>query len=603
MPKPEAKKYAFAVLTIFLLIFLFLLGPADIFRTDEGPVDLLNMDGIPPEGFGEDVLLAENESFAVAFVPGQKKFTGFYLYLGPQDPTGAYIDLAVSDTEGTVLEARQLSLNDLKLLSWNRIRIEGDLAVGKEYILTITNRNAAAPFRLMQLDDMYIPKETVSGNIPLRYTYAGSLFVLRDKLLLSFLLFSVWLLCAASLFAKSETRRNVQVCGLLLLLAFVLTWNGLFCVFDHSVKGFFNEFQADSEKLVLDAIEAYKTGIYPAQSGFFLGLTAPSGFVPYYSQYGLQGRVFVFLSRFIGADTMRLFCALLLAATAVAIVYLIAQKYDRLFAAVFYLVFLLSPWVVSFARNLYWVEFTWFLPMAAGLFCAWKIDSARCRRLCYAAVFLFLFIKSLCGYEYVSTIMVGSVQFLFVDLVLACRQKERTKAVILLKAALGIGFAAIAGFSAALAIHAYYRGGGNILQGILSIYRGDVLRRTTGSYGQAEIASLAGSAWNVLCRYFRFDTQILTGINGNLFPLLCAAPLAVFYADAQRKKLNLQTVLLYGVAFFGTASWLILAKAHSAVHTHMNYVLWYFGFVQICLYTLVNALWQSCARLAQKKDA
>lgn len=115
--------------------------------------------------------------------------------------------------------------------------------------LTITNRNAAAPFRLMQLDDMYIPEETVSGNIPLRYTYAGSLFVLRDKLLLSFLLFSVWLLCAASLFAKSETRRNVQVCGLLLLLAFVLTWNGLFCVFDHSVK------RADKSS-------------YPAESGF-----------------------------------------------------------------------------------------------------------------------------------------------------------------------------------------------------------------------------------------------------------------------------------------------------------------------------------------------
>lgn len=26
--------------------------------------------------------------------------------------------------------------------------------------------------------------------------------------------------------------------------------------------------------------------------------------------------------------------------------------------------------------------------------------------------------------------------------------------------------------------------------------------------------------------------------------------------------------------------------AHSYVHTHMNYVLWYFGFVQICIYIL-----------------
>ena len=43
----------------------------------------------------------------------------------------------------------------------------------------------------------------------------------------------------------------------------------------------------------------------------------------------------------------------------------------------------------------------------------------------------------------------------------------------------------------------------------------------------------------------------------------------------------------YTVSFLATISWFVLAKAHSYIHTHMNYVLWYFGFVQVCLYILI----------------
>lgn len=325
---------------------------------------------------------------------------------------------------------------------------------------------------------------------------------------------------------------------------------------------------------------------------------APSLITAYKSQYGLQGKVFRHFSRYLNHEetiaNLHLLCGAVTAFVFVIIVMLIAQKYNFVLAGVFFVTFWLSPWIVNFARNLYWVEFTWFLPMAIGLFCACKIQTKRCRIISYASAFVAILGKCLCGYEYISVIMMGMVAFLVVDLIQAVVKKETALGKLIFRTIMIIGIIAIFGFIVAICIHASLRGNGNILGGMKDIFEQDVLRRTNGAnlndIGADNLDSLNASVWEVCCRYFKFSTEIITGISGNLFPLLCLIPLCIFVNEYRFKRLNIEHLSMYVVFFLTSFSWFCLAKSHSYVHIHMNYVLWYFGFVQICFYIIVDKI-------------
>ena len=116
----------------------------------------------------------------------------------------------------------------------------------------------------------------------------------------------------------------------------------------------------------------------------------------YRSQYGLQGKVFKHLARLIGnrgiVSNLNLLCCVITAFVFSVIVVLLAKKYNEILAACFFVTFWLSPWIINFARNLYWVEFTWFIPMAVGIFCAWKISSRKCRIASYVMAYFYLLI-------------------------------------------------------------------------------------------------------------------------------------------------------------------------------------------------------------------
>lgn len=329
------------------------------------------------------------------------------------------------------------------------------------------------------------------------------------------------------------------------------------------------------------------------------GKEVPYGVViPYESQYGLQGRIFQHLSEYIDdLDTLRLYCALGTAFVLLCIVYLIQRKYNCLFAGIYYVVFLLSPWVVNFANNMYWVEFTWFVSMLAGLWCSMKTDSKKRRRGCYCLIFLSILIKSLCGYEYITTVMLGAISFLLIDLLISLYHKDKAKSQLIFRTVFWCGIVALLGFVAAICIHAPIKSGGSIVEGIRMIIQKDVLRRTYGAdlnslenLSDPEQYALIASAWETLCKYFHFKTEVITGIGGNLFPLLCLLPAVLLIRDVRRKCLDVREAAWYVVFFVTSVSWFVLAKSHSYVHTHMNFVLWYFGFVQSCFYIILKHL-------------
>lgn len=316
----------------------------------------------------------------------------------------------------------------------------------------------------------------------------------------------------------------------------------------------------------------------------------------YYSQYGLQGKVARVLGKVLELDIIRAIVAYMCAMVFVLIVWLIYNKYDAVLASVFAVVFLLSPWIVNFANNLYWVEYTWFIPMVFGLLCAWKGNNSKIRRICYIGIGASICIKSLCGYEYISAVMLGSIAFLLAELAEAIylrndRIKELFTTIFI------SGMSALTGFFVALCVHARIKPAaeGNIIKGLSIIFKEDALRRTYGAGADytsqlvgAEKIAVTTSVWEVLARYFRFDTNIIDGISGRLFPFLCILAVIITVIGLAKKKYDIRIVSLLVIEFLLSISWLVLAKTHSYIHKHLNFVLWYFGFVQMCIYIVIK---------------
>ena len=91
-------------------------------------------------------------------------------------------------------------------------------------------------------------------------------------------------------------------------------------------------------------------------------------FVPYNSQFGLQAKIFSQAQKFgLSFNSMQNLTAALLALLC-SLSYLILRELDfpGLPSLVFAASFAFSPWVVVFARNLYWVTFTMYLPVITG---------------------------------------------------------------------------------------------------------------------------------------------------------------------------------------------------------------------------------------------
>uniref|UniRef100_UPI003AB4117C hypothetical protein n=1 Tax=Eisenbergiella sp. TaxID=1924109 RepID=UPI003AB4117C len=296
-----------------------------------------------------------------------------------------------------------------------------------------------------------------------------------------------------------------------------------------------------------------------------------------------------------------LLTAAAMALVAVVILFLLNRKFGIGMAVVWGAVFLLSPWIVQFARNLYWVEFTWFLPMSFGLLCSVYADNKKIVGISCIGVFLSVFLKSACGYEYITTVMMGTILFLMADAgtALLTDKKEFPE---IFKRILLVGIAALLGFLAAVCIHAYIRADGDIWRGLCSIYEKNVLERTWGGnpedFPESERASLEASALTVLKLYFHFDTSLIMGISGKLFGGLCIlSVLALFWRiwkDKIRGEIDKSTLYMFFLlfsAFLTSVSWFVLGKAHSYIHTHMNFVMWYFGFIQLLIYIPLHMLW------------
>ena len=202
--------------------------------------------------------------------------------------------------------------------------------------------------------------------------------------------------------------------------------------------------------------------------------------------------------------------------------------------------------------------------------------------------FVTVLVKSLCGYEYISTILVAMMTFLFADFVAAAVKKDGKKCAEYLKVMSVMGVMAVAGFAVAIVMHADVRGGGDIVQGVAEIWQKDVMRRTLGGnpadFSESYAASINASVTDVIKLYLVPEFNIVAGIGGRWFKLLMALPVVAFVADVIfSKKIETEQIMLYLLTMAAAVSWFVLAKSHSYEHTHLNVAMWYFGFVQLCI--------------------
>lgn len=309
-------------------------------------------------------------------------------------------------------------------------------------------------------------------------------------------------------------------------------------------------------------------------------------FGSYVSQVGLQGHVVGIIAQYIRTPklywALRICCIAALETTLFLITLQLKKRYGYLFAGVFLIVSTASPWITNFAANLYWVEFTWFVPMLLGLLC---LNYPSKRGWFYPLVFLAVLAKCLCGYEYITTVMIGAV--LFLCEAWYTNKSERTR---LFRTILGVGIACVLGFAVAYVIHAYLYGNGNIAVGAVAFFHDTVLRRSLGNaadYTGITAETLRASMFAVLWKYLWHN---LAG-KGTLCILLAAVACLAAEKRIWHETPH-QKIALLVLSFWGSASWFMLGKGHSYMHTPLNFVMWHMGFMQIAAYIIVSFFWK-----------
>ena len=303
----------------------------------------------------------------------------------------------------------------------------------------------------------------------------------------------------------------------------------------------------------------------------------------YRSQVGIQGAVFSALAKF-GCSVKLMYAinSLLLSFLVVAICWNYRTLISKSFAVCLYLTMVLSPWLVPFARNLYWVPWTWFIPALLVILII-SSENSKVKYTLWCLLPISTCFKSMAGYEYLSTIILFAAAPYAILFLSSKTHEDRLKCCL---GFINVCLLCSLGFAIAFLYHASLRAD-TVLNGIKSIYYMDIKRRT---YGSAEnfatvpalADSLRASIWSVVKKYiFDGHRSWLYGIKINY--AIAGALLGIIFM-----KIHYESVKKFIIPFFvfliAPISWYILGKAHSYIHTHINYVLWTFGFSAVCLW-------------------
>jgi hypothetical protein len=387
----------------------------------------------------------------------------------------------------------------------------------------------------------------------------------------------------------------------------------------------FRNWQTDSESLVLNKIEATKDqaptghfGLLETSRGLYssyeyidkpsvpLEVASSTDYPSYKSSIGLQGWFFNMVYNrqgfFNSLNRLHALNVLILSLVLLGTTYYLLKTTNQLFTAVFVLTTISSPWLTMAGQNLFWVIWTWFLPLMLGLAFTYSKTKLH-KNLLLGGIALAFAVKFACGYEFVSTLALLAVSAPFIYHMIKPDEKE-------LKSALFDGLkilaASVAGFVIAIIAHAFIRGKSDVILGLQKIVTEDIFRRTYGDPNSfmgvdpATIRSLKASTFSVVRLYlfdfpanfevFNFGLIKFEIAGTSFFALLVITLFLVVYRATKGQKAAISQLIALVALAVAPISWLILGKAHSYVHPHINFVIWYLAFPAVLFWVLFSSI-------------
>lgn len=354
-------------------------------------------------------------------------------------------------------------------------------------------------------------------------------------------------------------------------------------------------FQADSDQLVYNTLS-------DPDRGLFDPLLRTTG-EDYTSQFGLQGIVMAWISpgnSLYGA--MRIMTALLLAAVVATAVVACWRAWGGRAATVLLTLLSLSTLLNAFGRSTYWQPWTMLLPTLVTLLVWPRLGSGR-RRWVRGGLLVagLVFLKALCGYEYITTVILGAVA------AVAFHEFRGRLDRQLLVGLGGACMAGIAGFVAAIGVHVAQL---YALYGDISIITSRAGERTFAPSTMELVLPAVREQADPLTRWFleRDETaglwvfRMLGYARDSVVSLPAPADLgfgpasygipiwffvvvwALMAWRAARGRgaaplVMRRLAVAAGIGLVGGLSWLVLAFGHSIHHWRLNGLVFYVAFL------------------------
>lgn len=295
----------------------------------------------------------------------------------------------------------------------------------------------------------------------------------------------------------------------------------------------------------------------------------------YYQQYGLQGKIYSFCYNNLNIKNINIFYSINILISSLIFIYIIEWiilQFGFIPGIFAFISLICTPYLVLIIRNLYWISWTLYLPFAISIFNEKKIKNYY---IIFSTSFFVILIKCLNGYEFISTLLIsleiGTCYYFF---------EGRYKIKEFIKRSFIIGIGGLLGFFFAIFFHirslTLYYGTLKIAidKFLLPIkYRtdfgGDISHKLSSGMNLIYKESLESSLIKVIYIYLFKNFTIL------IFPMVIILLILIIAIKKDKMlKKNKPLLEIIGISFIGTLSWIILAKGHAYIHTHIDYILW-----------------------------
>lgn len=324
---------------------------------------------------------------------------------------------------------------------------------------------------------------------------------------------------------------------------------------------------------------------------------SPQDFQAYTHQTGLQGWAFGVLNKVLSVfedrgeareimlyniNSMLFYAATLLVCLAVWRAWGPLSALAWLFAVVF------APWPQRGMKDLYWCLWTWLLPALAGLLlCAVTRRRGKTPWWCYLLVFAACMVRCMCGFEFITTFLIlCEIPLCYAAAKAYFVRRDPHGALVWLGRTVGAGVSALGGVTAALALWFAQEW---LCFGSAADAWQNMTRAVTDRVSLTDGAVRDVNVLQVLAQYFRESTEPLlqlgpvsiTAWQLLLFALLVGAVSVVACLRRGTAAQLVPPCIVWGLGLAAPASWMVLSKAHAAIHTHLVPMLWHFAFVPI----------------------